>query len=44
MTSSDGNWSRNPMNKLESLKKFAMPKILFEECHLNCVDLEIAAP
>ena len=41
---SDGNWSRNPLNNLESLKKFALPKILFEECHKNCVDMDIAAP
>ena len=40
----DGNWSRNPYNSVESLKQHALPKILFEECHKNCVDLEFMAP
>ena len=39
----DGNWQRNPYNNLESLKQHALPKILFEECHKNCVELDFMA-
>ena len=42
--STDGNWARNPYNSVESLKAHALPKILFEECHKNCVGLEFMAP
>ena len=42
--STDGNWARNPYNSLESLKQHALPKILFEECHKNCVEIEFMTP
>ena len=42
--SSAGNWSGNPFNNKTSLQQNALPKILFEECHKNCVDFDFAAP
>ena len=42
--SSAGSWAGNPYNKVDSLKQNALPKILFEECHKNCVDFDFAAP
>ena len=41
---SDSNWARNPYNSLETLKQHALPKVLFEECHKNCVELEFMTP
>ena len=43
MTSA-GNWSGNPYNKENSLRQNSLPKLLFEECHKNCVDFDYAAP
>ena len=42
--STDGNWSRNPYNNVDSIKQHALPKILFEECHKNCVEVEFMTP
>ena len=41
---SAGSWAGNPYNNINSLKQNALPKILFEECHKNCVDFELGAP
>ena len=41
--SAAGQWSDNPMNHKSTLKQNALPKILFEECHMNCVDFDFAA-
>ena len=41
---SAGTWAGNPYNKITSLKQNALPKLLFEECHKNCVDFELGAP
>ena len=41
---SSGNWSSNPYNMEGSLKQHVLPKVLFEECHKNCVDFDFAAP
>jgi len=41
--SSAGAWGDNPYNHVESLKAHALPKLLFEECHKNCTDLDILA-
>ena len=43
MTSA-GNWGGNPYNNSESLKHHALPKLLFEECHKNCVEMDMHAP
>ena len=40
---SAGNWSGNPYNNENSLKQHALPKLLFSECHKNCVDFEMGA-
>ena len=42
--SSAGNWSRNPYNHVDTLKQHALPKLLFEECHKNCIDFELEQP
>lgn len=36
----DFNWSRNPMNRKESLAQASLPNLLFRECHKNCCDSE----
>ena len=41
---SDSNWARNPYNSFHSLKQHALPKVLFEECHKNCVEVEFMTP
>ena len=38
---SAGSWSQNPYNNLDSLKKNALPELLFEECQKNCVEFDI---
>ena len=37
-------WAANPYNKESSLKQHALPKLLFEECHKNCVEFDLGAP
>ena len=37
-------WSSNPQNYQASLKQHALPQLLFEECHKNCVEFDFAAP
>ena len=37
-------WAKNPYNMEDSLKKHALPEILFQDCKSNCVDFEFAAP
>ena len=34
------NWAENPENFRQSYMGFALPHVLFTECHKNCVDLE----
>jgi len=35
-----GAWSDNPYNNVNSFKNHALPKLLFDECHKNCVDFD----
>ena len=35
---SSGLWAENPYNNHASLKQHALPKVLFNECHKNCVE------
>ena len=42
--SSAGNWAKNPYNFEDSLKKHALPKLLFQECKQNCVEFDFATP
>ena len=39
-----GNWADNPYNHESSFKQHALPGLLFEECHRNCVDFNLGAP
>ena len=41
---SAGNWSGNPYNNEGSYKAAALPGLLFEECHKNCVEVDFQAP
>lgn len=37
------NWAENPEHNKRSLMNYALPQLLFTECHKNCVDLEFQA-
>ena len=37
-------WSGNPYNSEGSLRAAALPKVLFEECHKNCVEIDFQSP
>ena len=36
----DLHWAGNPYNRKETLAQYALPNLLFRECHLNCVDYD----
>ena len=36
----DQHWAGNPYNRKDQLMQYALPNLLFRECHLNCVDYE----
>ena len=33
-----GNWAENPYNFDQTLRSYSTHKLLFMECHKNCVD------
>ena len=37
---SAGTWTDNPYNKVTSMKNHTLPKLLFDECHKNCVEFD----
>jgi hypothetical protein len=37
------NWAENPEHSRKSLMGYALPHLLFTECHRNCVDVEFQA-
>ncbi len=36
------NWAENPSHKRQSLQSYALPSLLFNECHKYCVPNEFS--
>jgi len=38
------NWAENPAHSRDSLQDYALPHLLFTECHRYCVDGDMSKP